>query len=285
MVADGWLLVSQMQEEHEHLLEFLNQLRHYVPRASRPLPELTRHEQATRHIQALLCRPAILDLESLPLDEFAEALQKRLGVEVVLATKKLEEAAIDPSSTDICLDPQPQPIWRQLHGALQVYGLSFLVRDEYIQITTEEDAGSRLEREIVDVRDLALFGSGSSSEQFLRQLVRHSVDQDTWDDTGGPGSISSFKDCLVIFQYGQQSFEIRDFLSWLRVHRSELPTPTKIESLDKQSDEYQRLVALSRSSPDRWLAMYLSFALNPQLPAPRPVWRQTPQGYSGGCIF
>ncbi|MFN0020741.1 MAG: hypothetical protein ACKVP0_20980 [Pirellulaceae bacterium] len=285
LVAEGWLLVAQSQEEHEHLLEFLHQLRHYVPRGSRLPPELTIHERGARHIQSLLCQPAILDLESLSLDQFSAALQKRLGVQVALATRKLEEEAIDPSSIDICLDPQPQPLWRQLHEGLQVSGLSFLVRDECIQITTAEDAGSRLEREIVDVRDLAIFSSGSSSEQFLMQLIRHSVDPDTWEDTGGPGSITSFKDCLVIFQYGQQSFEIREFLSWLRAHRNELLTPAKIASLDKHSTEYQRLVALSRSSTNRWLAMYLSCALNPEVPALQPVWRPTPPGYSGGCIF
>lgn len=141
VIADGWLLVWQMQEEHEHLLEFLNQLRHDVPRASRPPPELTRREQATRRIQTLLCRPAILDLEPLLLDEFAAALQRQLGLAVVLSRRGLDEIGIDPKAIYICLDPQPQPIWRQLHEALQVHELSFCVRDDCIQITPHDDPG------------------------------------------------------------------------------------------------------------------------------------------------
>jgi hypothetical protein len=283
-IAGGWLLVAQTQEAHEHLLEFLNQLRHDVPRITHPLPELARREQAIRRIQAKLCSPAILDLPTLPLDQFAAALEARLGVPVVLATKKLEEAAIDPQSIDICLDSSPQPLWRQLGEGLRPYGLSFLVRDEFLQLTTIEDAGSRLNLEIVDTRDLSVLGSGLASEQFLLSLLQQSVDEDSWEDVGGPASIISFRDCLVIQHDSPSLFEIREFLSWLRAHRRELPTPAEISSLDRRGAEYNRLVAHSRSSPDRWRATYLSFVLNPEVRVPRPIQRQTPACYSGGCF-
>lgn len=285
VISGGWLLVWQMQEEHEHLLEFLNQLRHDVPRASRPQPELTQHEQSKRRIQSLLCGPAILDFELLPLDEFAAALQRRLGVPVVLSRGGLEEAGIDPKAIYICLDPQVQLIWRQLDEALQVYGLSFCVRDDCIQITSEDDAGNPLEREIVDVRDLTVLGSGVASEQFLIRLILHSVDLNTWDDLGGPGAIDSFKGCLIIHQDRPSLFEIREFLSWLRAHRSELPTQTEIALLDKNGQEYRRLVALCNSSPDRWLAVYLRCILNPEplvAPSNQPL---VPPWGSGGGIF
>ena len=281
-IAGGWLLIWQTQEAHEKTLEFLNQLRHDVPRGARPLPELAPQEQAVRRIQSLLCRPAILDLPSLTLDNFAEALHQQLGVTVVLATKKLEEAAIAPESTDICLDSQPQPLWRQLLGGLKPYGLSFLVRDECIQITTIEDAGSRLDLQIVDTRDLSVLGSGTASEQFLIYLIQQSVDEDSWDDVGGPASIVSFRDSLIIYHDGPSLFEIREFLGWLRAHRSQLPTPAEIALLDRHGAEYHRLLSLSRWSPDRWLATYLSFALNPEMPRYQPALRQYQQ-MSFGC--
>lgn len=283
-ITGGWLLVAQTQEAHQHLLEFLNQLQHDVPRITHPLSELARREQAVRRIQAKLCSPEILDLPQLPLDQFAAALAERLGVPVVLATKKLEEAAINPQSIDICLAPSPQPLWRQLGEGLRSYGLSFLVRDEFLELTTVEDAESHLNLEIVDTRDLSVLGSGLASEQFLLSLIQQSVDEDSWDDVGGPASIVSFRDCLIIQHDSPSLFEIREFHGWLRAHRSQLPTPAEIESLDRRGAEYNQLVTLSRSSPDRWLATYLSFVLNPEARTPRPIQRQTPACYSGGCF-
>lgn len=283
LISGGWLLVWQTDDAHDELLEFLNRLRHDVPRAGRSVPELTAAEQQTRRIQTLLRGPALLDFEPALLDEFAGALQKRLGVPVSLSREGL--ANNDPRFITISLDRLPRPLWRQLAEALKIHGLSFAVADGLLSITTEDEASSKLAMEVVDTRDLTVLGKGHASQKLLMLLIKHAVDPESWDDFGGPGSIVAFRDSLLIFHDRPSLFEIRDFLAWLRDHRSELPTLSEIAALDKQSPEYHRLVAQSQSTADRWRAVYLTCLLNPKLPEMEPNQPLVPPLPFGGGFF
>jgi hypothetical protein len=283
LISGGWLLVWQSDDAHEELLEFLNRLRHDVPRAGRRAPELTREEQETRRIQTLLCGPALLDLEPMLLDGFADALQKRLGVSVSLSRQGLANS--DPRFINISLDRLPRPLWRQLAEALKEHDLSFVVEDGFLSITTEEDASNKLAMEVVNTRDLTVLGKGHASEQLLMLLIKHAVDPESWDDFGGPGSMFPFRDSLLIFHDRPSLFEIREFLSWLRDHRSELPTPDEIAALEKSSPEYRRLVAQSQSTSDHWRAAYLRCLLSPKLPEVEPNQPLVPPLPFGGGFF
>src|SRR6185436_1115435 len=123
----------------------------------------------------------ILDSAPPPrLDQFAKSLQERLGIPVVLSLKHLEEINIDPESVHICLDSQSQPLWRQLDAALHLHGMAFDVWNNRILITSDEDARSRLELEIVDTRDLTIWGSRFVSEDQLIELIQQLVGLRDW---------------------------------------------------------------------------------------------------------
>ncbi len=108
-----------------------------------------------------------LDYPETPLKEVIEDLKERFGIPIVLATKKLEEAAIN-LETPVTVNFKQISLRAGLRNMLGELGLTYLIKDEVMQITTPEDAGSQLITKVYRVGDLvvpiapnsSLFGLG-----------------------------------------------------------------------------------------------------------------------------
>ncbi|MCE9529417.1 MAG: hypothetical protein K8R36_25490 [Planctomycetales bacterium] len=171
--------------------------------------------------------------EEVPLKEFVEALGSALDKSVVLATKKLEEAAIN-TETPVTFRLRNVKVQTALRIILGELGLMYLTYDDVLMITTPEDAGSQLVTRVYDCRDLMKLPSpvrrGTRTQQSsqqsaigtsdlpakptdkkeavgpdggyemsdLMQAIAGTISPDTWDDVGGPGSMSDFKGLLTI---------------------------------------------------------------------------------------
>jgi hypothetical protein len=84
---------------------------------------------------------------------FAEELEGALDTSVVLAVKKLEEAAIH-LETPLSFNLRNVKVQTALRLILDEHGLTFVTHDNVIVITTEEDAGAHLVTRVYDCRDL-----------------------------------------------------------------------------------------------------------------------------------
>jgi hypothetical protein len=108
-----------------------------------------------------------LDYPETPLKEVIEDLKERFNIPIVLATKKLEEAAIN-LETPVTVSFKQISLRAGLRNMLGELGLTYLIKDEVMQITTPEDAGSQLITKVYRVGDLvvpiapnsSLFGLG-----------------------------------------------------------------------------------------------------------------------------
>ena len=108
-----------------------------------------------------------LDYPETPLKEVIEDLKERFNIPIVLATKKLEEAAIN-LETPVTVNFKQISLRAGLRNMLGELGLTYLIKDEVMQITTPEDAGSQLITKVYRVGDLvvpiapnsSLFGLG-----------------------------------------------------------------------------------------------------------------------------
>ena len=108
-----------------------------------------------------------LDYPETPLKEVIEDLKERFNIPIVLATKKLEEAAIN-LETPVTVNFKQISLRAGLRNMLGELGLTYLIKDEVMQITTPEDAGSQLVTKVYRVGDLvvpiqnngSLFGLG-----------------------------------------------------------------------------------------------------------------------------
>lgn len=147
-------------------------------------------------IDAALAKPCIIDYVDTPLKDVMANLADQSGVTFVL-TRKLEDAGVQPD----------QPVTRSiknlsLKSALRLMlndlNLSYMVRNECIVITTKEDAQSpeNMETRAYPVKDLLetfrLPAKDTASFDFdpLVELITSSIEPDSWQDVGGPGSIS-----------------------------------------------------------------------------------------------
>jgi hypothetical protein len=73
----------------------------------------------------------------------------------VLSTKKLEEAAIN-LETPVTVNFKQISLRAGLRNMLGELGLTYLIKDEVMQITTPEDAGSQLITKVYRVGDLVV---------------------------------------------------------------------------------------------------------------------------------
>src|SRR5678815_1224251 len=96
-----------------------------------------------------------LDYPETPLKEVIEDLKERFQIPIVMATKKLEEAAIN-LETPVTVNFKQISLRAGLRNMLGDLGLTYLIKDEVMQITTPEDAGSQLITKVYRVGDLVV---------------------------------------------------------------------------------------------------------------------------------
>ncbi|MGI8979312.1 MAG: hypothetical protein ACR2FY_08810 [Pirellulaceae bacterium] len=195
---------------------------------------------------------ASLQAEEATLRSFADALEKALDTSVVLATKKLEEAAIN-TDTPITYRLKNVRLQTGLKLILGQLGLAYVLHDNVLMITTPEDAGSQLVTRVYDCRELMKLPSpikkgkrpkapGSQSEigttglpaqvpekkddaspdggyevADLIEVVIGTVKPDSWEDVGGPGSIKDFKGLITVSQTQEVHEEVEELLNMLHM--------------------------------------------------------------------
>ena len=117
--------------------------------------DLGRPGGAEERIFKALQEPTTIEVAEMPLKDVISYLQETHNIPIVLMTKKLEEAGIQP---DV-------PVTKTLRGItlrsalrliLKELELTYIVRDEVLQITTPEDAEGQLITKVYPVGDLVV---------------------------------------------------------------------------------------------------------------------------------
>jgi len=183
---------------------------------------------ATRRIEAALKTETAIDFSETPLKEMVAFLAKTHDIAIVLNNRALEEVGIGPDT----------PVSRTLRGIslrsalrlmLRDLGLTYVVRDEVLVITTPEDAESTLLTRFYPVADLVLidpsepYSRSNSDFQELIDLIQKTIAPATWDTNGGQGAIdgSALAGALVVSQTNEIHEQIPGLLAGLRKVRDE----------------------------------------------------------------
>jgi len=157
-----------------------------------PGPQLSHREVIYRALE----KPVEVDFEETPLKDVAAHFEEMLDVEVVVDRRALDGVGIGADS----------PITFRLSGVsarttleliLRALDLTWIVRDEVLLITTRLEVDRYVDTRIYDVRDLIRGGiepviPGGTETDFdsLLEVVTSCIEETTWDEVGGPGSIS-----------------------------------------------------------------------------------------------
>ena len=221
----GLLVVSQVEEVNRQVAALLA-----------VLEEEWRHPSATPQAIAVSASPteqrilALLDqsrpmfCEQVPLARLCDQLTQELGVPVLLNVEKLQVAGVAVDEPMTC-DLPAAPLRGQLRLILSPLGLDYEVRSDLLVITTADDAQSRLQTWLYDVRSLVGSDLKITSGSDVGMLLTELIEPQLWEEVGGPGSLGVLRQLLVVSQTEQVHQQIRLLLAALAELRRQSALP------------------------------------------------------------
>lgn len=150
-------------------------------------------------------------------------LGRHYSVPIALDRRAFDDAGIGVD-TPFSFNAKGIRLRSALTQILSEFDLTWTVRDEFLMITTVEEAESTLVTRIYDVRDLVEYWRDetgvSADTDTLIEIVTTTVGPATWDEVGGPGSVGEYqvgtKVALVISQTLEMHAEIVRLFASLR---------------------------------------------------------------------
>lgn len=146
-----------------------------------------------------------IDLKDQPLDKVLEYLQKLLGAQFRVDKKAIDDLNLTyetPISVSLPRGLSKRTILRRI---LNDVGLTYIIKDEGLMITSVEMAQKELTTRTYQIDDLLglssdrYFRSGvpgpgqmDATVRFLVDLIQSQIDPHSWEKSGGPGSITFF---------------------------------------------------------------------------------------------
>jgi hypothetical protein len=192
-----------------------------------PQSRLFHKSEKEREIEQKLKQPVTLHFHDAPLSDVIDDLRSCQGVNIYVdkAALEAEEISLDrPVSVefdDVSLRSALNLILKQVH-------LSFVVKDEVLQITTERGARGKMTRVVYKVADLVdgdphrpgtpAGKDEEPPEAALMKLVTSTVCPHEWSVNGGPGTIDFHPQTrsLVVNQTPDVQEQVVDVLDALR---------------------------------------------------------------------
>ncbi len=166
--------------------------------------------------------PAELEYIKTPLNDVAHHIGDEYRITVQLDRKALHDAGVQ-TTTPITCSLRGVPLKTALEVALRPLGLTYIVDDEVLLITTAEAAEVRVHARTYPVRDLISELEGASGANVdagsLMETMKSCVAPTSWDDAGGNGSMQVHKGVLVVNQTWHVHQLIAEFLANLREAR------------------------------------------------------------------
>jgi RNA polymerase sigma factor (sigma-70 family) len=211
------ILAVTVREEEDPLGERLG-LNTFV--SNQPTFDLAhQRSDAERRIFWRLAAATIsLDFIDTPLDQVIQVISDEQEIQVVFDKMALDAVAISPDQPVTCTVSGVR-LQSALRLLLRELELTYVVRDDVLLITTEDEAATMLETHIYDVSKI-LADAGVQIED-LAKIVPATVESDSWEVNGtGEGEIEPLgKRLLVINQTQFMHEKVADFLQQLRAVR------------------------------------------------------------------
>jgi len=166
-------------------------------------PTLTKKEEA---LLRSLDTPITIGYKNAPFEEVMKYLSDKAGQNILIDKNALTGAMIE-SNTPVNVTLNGVALKTALRKVLQDHGLTYIIRDETIQVVTLETARNTLVTRVYYLGDLirgvgAIGGAAAlefgpevdmlqtqDNAQRITDMIR-TIDPDSWKDRGGPGSIT-----------------------------------------------------------------------------------------------
>ena len=154
-------------------------------------------------------------------------LKEKTRLNIEIDSNALDELAIGRDIL-VSVDVRDVSLKSALNLMLEPIGLTYMVEDGYIEITTPDKAAGKLYTRCHDVRGVVDFPLEFDSEEMrseaetLLDIVTATIAPDTWDEVGGEGSLAAFprKGVIVCSNTLEVHNEIAAFLNVSRKVRA-----------------------------------------------------------------
>jgi len=148
--------------------------------------------------------PTATDLRDISFEKFLEDMQKELGQPILVNKGALKDLDISYERTFSVSLPKQVTRRSLLRTALAELGLTYVIRNEIIEVMDVERAKNCMTVRVIPVDDLLAFGnplpgssgnanaSGKSGVELLIDLIQDQIEPLSWQKYNGPGSITYY---------------------------------------------------------------------------------------------
>ena len=176
-------------------------------RPVKPLP--VGENEAEMRIKASLDNETTQTFINVPLEEAVQTISRTHNIPIVVDRRALEELGLSIDVT-VSIDLKNVTLRSFLRLMLRELDLTYLVKDEVLQITTIEAAEQNLVLELyVLPPNLA-----AKSDQVIKVITSQIV-PDTWENLGGPSSAMALDHVLVVSTTSDVHDQTKTFLGKL----------------------------------------------------------------------
>ncbi|HUY34901.1 MAG TPA: hypothetical protein VMV69_19295 [Pirellulales bacterium] len=145
-----------------------------------------------------LARITSVEFTHTPLAEALASLGKRHDVPFLIEPKGLEVAGLDAHAT-VTLAVRGVPLASVLALMFRPLDLNWTIGDGVLLVTARSEAENLMETKVYPVATLLAAADESGLDAArLKEVISNNLSPETWDETGGPGSMASLADELVI---------------------------------------------------------------------------------------
>lgn len=191
--------------------------------------ECCEHEKQCAHAAILnrLQKKVSISFQNTPLAGALEEISDLCGINIVIDRKVLEEEGIKVDRP-LTMKMQAATLSAALKVLVEQVGLSFVVKDEVVLVTTPARARGKLMQKVYPVKDLIeattkrsrkeAQANAPSADQLLIMCITNTLAPQSWSVMGGSGAIEYFagSHALVVNQTVDVHEQITEFLEALR---------------------------------------------------------------------
>lgn len=159
--------------------------------------------------KALEGDPVTMNFVDFPLSDVMDDLSNRYKMHIELDNRALQDLGIDASRL-ITATYRGMTLRSALKLMLEPLDLTYIIEDEYLLVTTVDEAEQRLDTRIYPIRPQ--WGVAPNDLMTAMTATVHPV---TWEQAGGPGSVKPLGENLIITQTQKVHEDIVDLLEQL----------------------------------------------------------------------
>ncbi|WP_372723598.1 hypothetical protein [Novipirellula sp.] len=169
-------------------------------------PDATGPDTTEQQLRRKLSEKTSIHVDAVPLSEFLHLLSEKTNTPMVLDTRAIEEIGLSPQQP-IHVSLQNVSLRTVLKISLRQLDLTYMIKDEVIQITTPEHVENHLVTKVYALAD-PLKGKAPK----VIRAVTSTITPDTWEVLGGPSTIVAIESVLVVSTTEKTHEQIGDLL-------------------------------------------------------------------------